>query len=105
MMNVVATGSKTVEMFQIEELTAEAFEKGMKEAGWEYEGQDIVHKTVVKYANGYEMEQVDARVSAYNVCVEMEMKYSQYKTDYAGCKTKKDSYNKERKTIVVYVQC
>lgn len=106
MMNVVAIGSKKVDMFQIEEYTAEAFEKAMNEAGWQYEGNDMVHKTVTEFANGYKLEKVDARVSICNVCIEMEMKYSEYKNSYAGCQTKKDSYNKETKTIVVYVpQC
>ena len=36
-------------------------------------------------------------------CSEVEMSYSEYKTNYASCKTKLNSYNKETKTIVVYV--
>jgi len=102
MMNVVAVGSKIFEMFQIEECTPEAFETGMKAAGWEYEGSDLIHETVETFPNGYEMKKVD-RVSVYNVCIAMEMKYSEYKKNFAGCRTKKDSYNKETKTIVVYV--
>mgnify|MGYP001771141093 CR=1 FL=1 len=37
-------------------------------------------------------------------CEEVEMKYYEYKKNYAGCKTKADSYNRREKTIVVYVQ-
>jgi hypothetical protein len=36
-------------------------------------------------------------------CSEVEMSYSEYKNNYADCKTKKDSYNKAAKTIIVYV--
>ena len=36
-------------------------------------------------------------------CEEVEMKYSEYKENYADCKTKSGSYDKETKTIVVYV--
>lgn len=36
-------------------------------------------------------------------CNEIEMKYGEYKEMYPDCKTKSDSYNKETKTIVVYV--
>ena len=36
-------------------------------------------------------------------CEEVEMKYSEYKENYADCKTKAGSYDKETKTIVVYV--
>ena len=104
MMNVVAVGSKIIDMFQIDEYTAEAFEKAMTAAGWEHDGEDLIHKTVKKYANSYEMEEIDQRVDAYNVCVEQEMKYSEYKANYSECQTKKNSYNKETKTIVVYVK-
>lgn len=45
--------------------------------------------------------QMDAE--AAEGCDEVEMSYKEYKTDYADCKTKRDSYNKETKTIVVYV--
>lgn len=45
--------------------------------------------------------QLDAE--AAEGCDEVEMSYKEYKTDYADCKTKRDSYNKETKTIVVYV--
>ena len=34
---------------------------------------------------------------------EAELKYSEYKENYADCKTKSGSYDKETKTIVVYV--
>ena len=34
---------------------------------------------------------------------EVEMKYSEYKENYADCKTKSGSYDKEEKTIVVYI--
>lgn len=105
MMNVVAVGSKVMEMFQIEEYTAEAFEKGMKAAGWEYADRyTLAHKNVIRYENGYELEEVE-EVSMYNVCVEMEMSYSEYKTNYSDRQTKKGSYNKDTKTIVVYVAC
>lgn len=36
-------------------------------------------------------------------CDEVTMSYSEYKNKYADCKTKAGSYNKENKTIVVYV--
>ena len=36
-------------------------------------------------------------------CEEVEMKYSEYKENYADYKTKSGSYDKETKTIVVYV--
>lgn len=36
-------------------------------------------------------------------CEEVEMKYSEYKENHADCKTKAGSYDKETKTIVVYV--
>lgn len=36
-------------------------------------------------------------------CEEVEMHYSQYKKEYADCKTKEGSYNKRTKTIIVYV--
>lgn len=36
-------------------------------------------------------------------CEEVEMKYSEYKENYADRKTKSGSYDKEEKTIVVYV--
>lgn len=45
--------------------------------------------------------QLDAE--AAEGCDEVEMSYKEYKTDHADCKTKRDSYNKETKTIVVYV--
>lgn len=36
-------------------------------------------------------------------CDEIEMPYREYKQDYADCRTKSGSYNKETKTIIVYV--
>ena len=36
-------------------------------------------------------------------CDEVEMLYREYKQDYAECRTKAGSYNKETKTIIVYV--
>lgn len=36
-------------------------------------------------------------------CEEVEMSYAEYKTNYADCKTKKNSYDKKTKTIIVYV--
>lgn len=36
-------------------------------------------------------------------CTEVEMHYSEYKNNYADCKTQKGSYNSDTKTIVVYV--
>ena len=36
-------------------------------------------------------------------CDEVEMKYSEYKNNYADCDTKSDSYDKKSKTIIVYV--
>jgi hypothetical protein len=34
---------------------------------------------------------------------EITMKYSEYKNNFSSCKTKPDSYNREDKTIVVYI--
>jgi hypothetical protein len=44
-------------------------------------------------------------IDCYNSigCQEVEMPYKDYKNNYADCKTKKDSYNKDEKTIIVYV--
>ena len=36
-------------------------------------------------------------------CDAVEMSYSEYKNKYANCKTKANSYNKAKKTIIVYV--
>lgn len=36
-------------------------------------------------------------------CEEKEMLYKEYKENYADCKTKKDSYDKSTKTIIVFV--
>ena len=36
-------------------------------------------------------------------CEEVEMAYREYKENFADCKTKKDSYDKDAKTIIVYV--
>lgn len=36
-------------------------------------------------------------------CIEVEMKYADYKKEYADCKTKTGTYNKSEKTIVVFV--
>lgn len=36
-------------------------------------------------------------------CIEVEMKYADYKKEYADCKTKAGSYNKAEKSVVVYV--
>lgn len=36
-------------------------------------------------------------------CEEIEMHYSEYKNKYSDCKTKKNSYDRETKTIVVFV--
>jgi len=36
-------------------------------------------------------------------CNEVEMPYSEYKNKYANCKTKANSYDKAKKTIIVYV--
>jgi len=44
----------------------------------------------------YEKEQ-------YKDCDAVEMPYSVYKNKYANCKTKTNSYNKNSKTIIVYV--
>lgn len=104
MMNVVAVGNKIVEMFQIEEYTAEAFESGMKAAGWEWEEDFLVHKTTREFPGYEHLVEIDKRVDAYNVCIEQEMKYAEYKKNFSGCQTKKDSYNKETKTIVVYIR-
>ena len=101
-MNVVAVGSRVVEMFQIEEMTPEAFEKGRENAGWQYDNYDMIRETTRTFANGAESKETE-RVSLSNICIETEMKYSEYRTNYSGCKTKKDSYDKANKTIAVYV--
>lgn len=103
-MKVVAVAAKVVEMFEIGELTAEAFDSAMKENGWSYEMEtnSLIHKTVKTYGNA-SLEEVDARVGYSSVCIETEMPYSEYKSSYSGCKTKKDSYNKTAKTITVYI--
>lgn len=36
-------------------------------------------------------------------CKEVRMKYSEYKNEYSECETKRESYDKENKTIIVYV--
>lgn len=36
-------------------------------------------------------------------CEEVEMLYGDYKLDYSDCKTKKNSYDAQKKTITVYV--
>ena len=36
-------------------------------------------------------------------CEEVRMSYREYKENYADCKTKSGSYDKEEKTIIVYV--
>lgn len=41
--------------------------------------------------------------AANSNCEEIEMTYSEYKNNYADCKTKPNSYNKSTKTIIVYV--
>lgn len=50
------------------------------------------------------LEQTDCS-DCYNAigCEEVEMHYGEYKKNYAECKTKKDSYNKETKTIIVFI--
>lgn len=37
-------------------------------------------------------------------CEEVRMSYREYKTSYADCNTKADSYDKDEKTIIVYVR-
>ena len=36
-------------------------------------------------------------------CEEVEMHYGEYKKNFSNCKTKPDSYNRDTKTIIVYV--
>ena len=47
----------------------------------------------------------EARINAENAegCDAIEMPYREYKEKYSECKTERGSYNKETKTIVVYV--
>ena len=103
-MKVIGLGRKIVDMFEIEELTSEAFEAGRIAAGWEYETEtgSMIHKTVKAYGE-HRIEEVDARVDCEIVCVEMEMQYRDYKTQYSACRTKSGSYNKDTKMITVYV--
>ena len=104
MLNVAAVGSKITNLFQIEEMTPEAFEKGMTEAGWKYDNDGIhmIRETTRTFANGMTCKETQSAVLT-TICIEMEMKYSEYKTNYSGCQTKKGSYDKATKTIHVYV--
>lgn len=54
----------------------------------------------------YRKEQAEkaAAEASESGLTETEMKYSEYKNNYADCKTKPGSYNKESKTIIVFVQ-
>lgn len=47
----------------------------------------------------------EAHINAENAegCEAVEMSYREYKENYGECKTERGSYNKETKTIVVYV--
>ena len=42
--------------------------------------------------------------SYFDLAIEAEMKYSEYKTSYAWCDTKRNSYDANTKTIIVYKQ-
>ena len=54
------------------------------------------------YENNYICDECRDAENAKD-CEEVEMSYSEYKTNYSDCNTKKDSYNKKTKTIIVYV--
>lgn len=102
-MKVVAVGSTVFEMFDITEATAEAFEAGMKESGWEYNmDHAAMERKIDRKIEKYSYTETQ-RVGITNVCIETEMSYRDYKNNYSSCQTKKNSYNKETKTITVYV--
>ena len=59
-------------------------------------------RKVAWYENNYICDECRDTENAKD-CEEVEMSYAEYKTSYSECKTKKDSYDKKTKTIVVYV--
>ena len=65
-------------------------------------------RILAEFAEGTYSTICDAVVGAwhdyFDLATEREMSYSEYKTNYSDCDTKKKSYNGETKTIVVYVQ-
>lgn len=80
--------------FEIEELTPEAFEKGLENSKWHIDPE-----------NEYRI--VDNDLTYCNISdiyFEKEMHYGEYKKNYSGYPTKKNSYNSATKTIVVYLQ-
>lgn len=80
--------------FEIEELTPEAFEKGLENSKWHIDPE-----------NEYRI--VDNDLTYCNIAdiyFEKEMHYGEYKKNYSSCATKKNSYNSATKTIVVYLQ-
>lgn len=70
-------------------------------------GKDVDRKRKIAYfeENGLCPECYAAAKEAEKAegCKEVEMKYSEYKNNYENYNTKKDSYNKKTKTIIVYV--
>lgn len=77
------------------------------EATIELFGKDVDRKRKIAYfeENGLcpECYAAAREVEKAVDCKEVEMKYSEYKNNYAECDTKKDSYDKKTKTIIVYV--
>ncbi len=59
-------------------------------------------ETKLKWLANYDCEDCKEAAKAAG-CKEVEMHYSEYKTSYADCETKKGSYDRKSKTIVVYV--
>lgn len=77
------------------------------EATIELFGKDVDRKRKIAYfeENGLcpECYAAAREVEKAEGCKEVEMSYSEYKNNYENYNTKKDSYNKETKTIIVYV--
>lgn len=80
--------------FEIEELTPEAFEKGLETSKWHVdpENEYMIVDNDLTYCN------------IADIYFEKEMHYGEYKKNYSGYATKKNSYNSATKTIVVYLQ-
>lgn len=57
----------------------------------------------IKYLEEYGVCPKCKEVEKANNCEEVEMFYGEYKKNYNDCKTKVNSYDKKRKTIIVYV--
>lgn len=78
---------------EVSEITPEAFDEGLANSKWHFEEGNEARIT-----DGYWV------VNIWDIFFEKEMHYSEYKNNYSDCETKRGSYNKETKTIIVYVQ-